>query len=657
MNAGRTLTLTLLASLCTGLSTATETNGLSSAASLESRESFDRFSRKDDTPGEAGIREVKFIIVDVQSPPGTLHLIDTSQYEYHVDFATNELYTTLNHYDFNQLTYFTQNRKILAGAILAYDDAHAPDGKKGVYALKFWPSDPISCHFVNIAYKHLTQALPFASSNLYYHPSGETQLQLLETELSFYEKAHIPIITTAQLFGNRQYTPLNLGTGYGRLRIMDGSSSRPPSATDIVIFKNLPNTLSHVAGVLTDLPQTPLSHINLKAKQNNTPNAFLAEASSNPELRALDGKTVRLDVKEKGYTIREASQAEVRQFLEQSRPQTPITPPRDLTETHIRPLSNIRHTDLSTVGAKAANMGELLALLKNDRVIPDGFAVPFSFYHEFMIHNRLYTVARKMMARPEFQNDPSIRSLQLKAFRKQIRHAVVPESLADKLMEMTLNVPRRTPLRCRSSTNTEDLEGFNGAGLYDSYTHRPKEGHIGNTLKQVWASLWNYRAFEERDYYRIDHFATAMGVLVHPNFDDEKANGVALTKNPYDSGWGGAYINVQVGEDLVTNPEKGELPDEILIMQTTTAEDPLGQSYETIYIRQSTRVAAGKHVLTQRQIEHLTRVLNKIKSHFAALYGVDENDLEAYNAFAMDVEFKIDRSKQLVIKQARPWVD
>ena len=115
MNAGRTLTLTLLASLCTGLSTATETNGLSSAASLESRESFDRFSRKDDTPGEAGVREVKFIIVDVQSPPGTLHLIDTSQYEYHVDFATNELYTTLNHYDFNQLTYFTQNRKILAG--------------------------------------------------------------------------------------------------------------------------------------------------------------------------------------------------------------------------------------------------------------------------------------------------------------------------------------------------------------------------------------------------------------------------------------------------------------------------------------------------------------------------------------------------------------
>ena len=30
--------------------------------------------------------------------------------------------------------------------------------------------------------------------------------------------------------------------------------------------------------------------------------------------------------------------------------------------------------------------------------------------------------------------------------------------------------------RCRSSTNNEDLVGFNGAGLYDSFTHRPDEG-------------------------------------------------------------------------------------------------------------------------------------------------------------------------------------
>ena len=80
------------------------------------------------------------------------------------------------------------------------------------------------------------------------------------------------------------------------------------------------------------------------------------------------------------------------------------------------------------------------------------------------------------------------------------------------------SLPDRTPLRCRSSTNNEDLPGFSGAGLYDSFTHRPDEGHLSESIKQVYASLWNYRAFEAREFYRIDHFTTAMGVLVHPQF-------------------------------------------------------------------------------------------------------------------------------------------
>ena len=54
--------------------------------------------------------------------------------------------------------------------------------------------------------------------------------------------------------------------------------------------------------------------------------------------------------------------------------------------------------------------------------------------------------------------------------------------------------------RFRSSTNAEDLENFNGAGLYDSKAAKKnhKTKTIDAAIKEVWASLWNFRAFNER---------------------------------------------------------------------------------------------------------------------------------------------------------------
>ena len=166
-------------------------------------------------------------------------------------------------------------------------------------------------------------------------------------------------------------------------------------------------------------------------------------------------------------------------------------------------------------------------------------------------------------------------------------------------------------------------------------------------MRQVWAGLWTYRAFEERDFYRIDHFTAAMGVLVHPNYDDEQANGVAVTKNIVNPSWPGIYVNVQVGENLVTNPDEESIPEEFLIAQLNPDD---WSAYEIQYVRYSNQLPEGETVLTPDQAEQLARELNIVQWRFRSLY-------QASSSFAMEVEFKITAEGQLIIKQARPWLD
>jgi phosphoenolpyruvate synthase/pyruvate phosphate dikinase len=413
----------------------------------------------------------------------------------------------------------------------------------------------------------------------------------------------------------------------------------------VVIFRTLPNQITRTAGIITETAQTPLSHINLKAKQDNTPNAFVKSASVDARLAPLLGKNVRYEPQPDGFLIREATQQEVEDHLEELRPANPQFPVRDLSKTTIQPLSALAFASAPAFGAKVSNVAELRRFLPS-AMVPNGSGIPFYFYDEFMKYNGLYDVAHLMLADPYFESSALYREESLAALRQRITEAPLPAWMWDALTVLQNQFAAGVPIRCRSSTNNEDLAGFSGAGLYDSYTHRPNEGHLSSTVKQVWASLWNVRAFDERDFYRVDHFTAAMGVLVHANTDDELANGVAVTKNIIDPNWTGYYVNAQYGENLVTNPGPNDIPEEFLIAQLE------GSSLYTIqHVTYSNLVPEGQTVITTAQAEQLAARMQAIHSHFYPLYGGD------YSTFAMEIEWKVTSSGQLFIKQARPWVE
>ena len=617
------------------------------ARTIADRARFELLARRDDVPGQIAAEECKLLILGVDTAAPQLYFINTKTFAYHWDFAKQGLGLQISHRDFNAITYFRDDRSNLAGTIIAHDRYERPGGgDAGVYALEFWPTDPVRARLVALAFDLVREAMPFAAGKLAYHPAGETQEALFAQDAPRLRELGVRTILTTELFANVSYVALNPGEGFGVLSGVDATAARPPTIRDVALFTTLPNDLGHVAGVISATPQTPLSHINLKAKQNDTPNAYVRDALTHDRIAPLLGAVVRYEVSPEDFVLEPATAEEVAAWLERIRPAQPQSPPRDLSLDEITDLIRLGHGDAERVGAKAANVAELLRMLPPG-IAPDGYAIPFFFYDRFMRDNGLYDEAREIICGRETAADAAKRDEALAKLRKKIKKGdLAPEDEAA-LLWMQANFGPVAAIRCRSSTNNEDLEGFNGAGLYDSYTHRPDEADLSKTIKQVWASLWNLRAFDEREFHRIDHLTAAMGVLVHENYDDELANGVAVTKNPYDPEWPGFYVNVQVGESLVTNPDPNATPDELLI----SAIGEHGE-YETQYIRRSTLTNGDATVMTPKQIAELTGLLATIQERFKVLYGKQDDP-----GFAMDVEFKVDAHGLLAVKQARPWVE
>ncbi|MES2708395.1 MAG: PEP/pyruvate-binding domain-containing protein [Verrucomicrobiota bacterium] len=615
------------------------------AVILRSRAMYEQYAHRDNFPGAADVREVKFLITGADTAAPRLYFLNTNKHQFHYYFAQEVLGYEKDLGTFNNETYFSDSRKFMAGSLVAYDH-YGPPGQPatGLYGMEFWPSDGVKIAHVTKAYDLVSRALPWMTARFAYHPAGTTQEQLLKAEAAAWAVAPVDVITSGELFADTAYSVLNPGISFGRLVL--GGGTQAVTARDVVVLPSIPADLSRVAGIITAAPQTPLSHINLKAKQNKTPNAYLRGAMTDPRITALAGKNVRLEVAADGLQLREATQQEVDTYLDALRPKTPQYPVRDLSVTTIRALKDVPFAASSSVGAKAANVAELRRLLSAG-MSPDGFAVPFQFYDEFMKFNGFYDQARALMADPVFQSDPGVREQRLAAFRETIMDGNVPDVLRNALSAVQIQFAPGVPIRCRSSTNNEDLPGFNGAGLYDSNTHRPDEGSLHKSVRKVWASLWNFRAFEERDFYRIDHFTAAMGVLLHPNTDEELANGVGVTKNLIDPNWRGYYVNVQKGEELVTNPDGSVIPEEFLIAWLM-GETP----YEIQHVTWSSLQPAQTSLLTTAQAYDLADRMSAIQNHFRSLYN-SWSDPD----FAMELEFKITKEDKLFIKQARPWVE
>ena len=510
------------------------------------------------------------------------------------------------------------------------------------YVFEFIAYDLVDCEGIRNTYKKLMETSYFGDK-LYFYVNNERWKNCLD----------IPTITSEELFQGQNYQALNLEEGYGYLRKidLDELASTYVGKHDLILLNGIPNEVSVVSGIITTEFQTALSHINILSHNRRTPNMALKDGWTNPTIDSLVGELVYLKVESNAYTICKASIEEATYFWSIREPQTPIILEKDTETAGLIELNQASINDVNTIGAKAANFAELVNL--DSIPVPENyFAIPFYYYQQHITQHGIDTVINQMLQDDELLTNLEYRRNKLNEVQNLILEAPMSTDLLYLVMSRINYYNEFEAIRFRSSTNAEDLEYFSGAGLYDSFS--AKKGHatktVENAIKKVWASLWNLRAFDEREYYKIDQNSIAMGILVHRSFPDEDANGVIITKNIYNVNHG-YTINVQYKEFSIVTPEPGIMHDQI-ITYTVNLEN---NHYTIEYLSHSNRPELnGEPVLSDMELYELADYCTLIKNHY--FEHIPHQGNGKYEDFAVDIEFKVDSQvtdRKIYIKQVR----
>ena len=629
---------------------------------------------------------VKFLVADFDTDSPQVHFINSINYFYHYDFAQMVLGDTRSLAAFNHETYFSAEKNTVAGTVAYYASVDS------MIAMTFFPTDYITPVQVAAVYKLVQERLLFLSSSgaknrLFYMPAGSSAEKAAADYANEFKAAGIPVYTHAELFGDVTLQIMNTGTAYGTLRKLTAAEldTAIVSSHDILILETLPAEIPLVAATISKDAQTPLSHVNLAAKARKTPNIAFNGNELPDSLLTLCGKLVKLEVKSNSYTVGEATLEEAQAFWNKNKREA-IKLTYDLSDSGLIDFAKLKFTSSKSVGVKAANLAELHRLLPENS--PDGFAVPFYHYSNFMDYaqvteelcERSFTDCGKegrasevcaqvkkicvsslssskglslrsyianIIAREDFTADTRLREAMLDNIRYMFKHIPVEKSFGDALDAKVRELYGEAGVRLRSSTNSEDLNDFNGAGLYKSVKATAREKDLpSDEIRKVWASVWSFKAFEERSLWNIDHMSVQMAVAVHEAFPDEVANGVVITQNIADYSVAGIYANIQVGETSITNPEGGELPEIISIIESP----PPQRGVQSVLLQHSS-LSPDSLILSDGEIYMLYLYIQKIQNRFADLYN------EYPDALALDIEFKVmGEERKLIFKQVRPYI-
>lgn len=635
---------------------------------------------------------------------------------------------------FYDLSLAASDRDLGAGSLIHVE---ARAGRPEVWGFEIDYTDPAQVVELRIFFDELEKTVPQpARGHLMWFARSPEQLEIGKRLMAEKPELAGHLLTYADVSIPGETAVYTSGLVAGRLRAYrELSRLADADPEDILLLGALPEYLPQARGLLTSIPQTPLAHLNLLAKSRQIVNAYRGGVLDDPDVQDLvrSRAPVVLSAENGRLRFQRITEQQYQSWQQLLRFEPPKLPVVDLKSApYVVDLSQIQEDKLPhfapLIGGKAVGMVHLLrglgpgtpengvGSLRAD--VPDRpLAITIRAYREHLAP--LLPALRELLADPNFLKFKQLRFLALEGAKEfvskfpgkknrelaasyenprafgpiagvvrqggvqhMVRHAPLPSGFARELeQQLATHFAGYAPeqgLRFRSSSTVEDIEGFNGAGLYDSSTgyllpgkpapqavgkpaaKAPKRPSVADAVRKTWASYFSAEAFEEREHNHIDHLAADMGVLVHARFDDakEQANGVftfTLAPNVRE-----LAIDAQPGAVSVTNP-----PTDRVVIPESTHVRKLGDGWVIQRQTLSSLAKAGQRIISDAELRELFQLAEQLTLEHLTQDNRAVPPAQQRRALVMDFEFRRvlpgwpaleqgEHPARFVVKQMRP---
>lgn len=322
---------------------------------------------------------------------------------------------------------------------------------------------------------------------------------------------------------------------------------------------------------------------------------------------------------------------------------------------YILPLEKISKDDIPLAGGKGANLGEMVQI---GMPVPAGFIVTTKAFDRFLQENNLEDEIRRIILQTNVDSVTELKDTSTK-IKSMILAAEMPVQVKGEISEayktfsysenvagneklMSLISPGREMaiVAARSSATAEDLPNASFAGQHESFLNVKGAKDLVDSVKKVWASLYDPRAIFYRAKNNVGRASIAVIVQRMVNADK---SGVMFTKNPQtgeenlviESTWG-------LGEMLVLGSVE---PDTFVISREGKILSARIGKKTLMKIRDYATDRTVEVRVARESVEAPS--LNESEIKALVKYGLM---LEKHYGKPQDVEFAIERSRIQIVQ-------